>query len=263
MRRAHDLRPRFRRAHRALLRGPLAERRGRDGGGPAREPAGAAGHPARGGDDRARARPAARRADRRRAITPRWSPTAVARGDARAREARASPSTCGVSINNLTLNEIDVGDYRTFLKLNPPLRGEEERLALVEALAAGLIDVIVSDHDPQDVETKRLPFGEAAAGAIGRRDDAFGGPAAGRRRAHLTLPRLFRAMSLAAGGNPAGCPPGGWRSARPPTSSASIPSALCARSRHAAFALPQHAVRRGAARGRVKLTLVAGNVAHE
>ena len=77
------------------------------------------------------------------------------------------PVTCGVSINHLTLNEIDVGDYRTFLKLSPPLRGEDERLALVEALNAGLIDVIVSDHDPQDVETKRLPFAEAAAGAIG------------------------------------------------------------------------------------------------
>ncbi|MBN9369374.1 MAG: amidohydrolase family protein, partial [Comamonadaceae bacterium] len=70
--------------------------------------------------------------------------------------------TCGVSINNLTLNENDVGDYRTFCKVSPPLRTEDERLAIVAALAEGVIDVIVSDHDPQYVETKRQPFAEAA-----------------------------------------------------------------------------------------------------
>src|SRR6202142_1945156 len=85
---------------------------------------------------------------------------------ARARHA-GWPATCGASINHLTLNELDVGDYRTFLKLKPPLRPEDERLALVEALAVGLIDAICSDHDPQDVDTKRLPFAEAAAGAVG------------------------------------------------------------------------------------------------
>ena len=75
--------------------------------------------------------------------------------------------SCGVSINHLTLNENDVGDYRTFLKLNPPLRSETERRALVEGLASGVIDVIVSDHEGQDVETKRLPFAEAEPGAVG------------------------------------------------------------------------------------------------
>jgi len=75
--------------------------------------------------------------------------------------------SCGVSINHLTLNEIDVGAYRTFFKLAPPLRSEEDRLATVEALADGTIDVIVSGHDPQDVETKRHPFADAADGAIG------------------------------------------------------------------------------------------------
>lgn len=75
--------------------------------------------------------------------------------------------TCGISINNLTLNENDVGDYRTFCKVSPPLRHEDERLAMVEALAEGVIDVVVSDHDPQDVETKRQPFSEAANGALG------------------------------------------------------------------------------------------------
>ena len=75
--------------------------------------------------------------------------------------------TASASINHLTLNENDVGSYRTFLKTVPPLRAEDDRIALVQALAAGLIDVIMSDHDPQDVETKRLPFAEAAPGAIG------------------------------------------------------------------------------------------------
>jgi dihydroorotase len=75
--------------------------------------------------------------------------------------------SASVSINHLTLNENDIGPYRTFLKLSPPLRTEDDRLALVAAVASGLIDVIMSDHNPQDVETKRLPFAEAAAGAIG------------------------------------------------------------------------------------------------
>lgn len=75
--------------------------------------------------------------------------------------------TCGVSINSLTFNENDVGGYRTFFKLSPPLRSEEDRQAMIEALVEGVIDVVVSDHDPQDVETKRLPFAEAANGALG------------------------------------------------------------------------------------------------
>lgn len=75
--------------------------------------------------------------------------------------------TAGVSINHLALNEIDVGEYRTFFRLSPPLRAEEDRLAMVEALRDGTIDLIVSSHDPQDVDTKRLPFADAAIGAIG------------------------------------------------------------------------------------------------
>ena len=75
--------------------------------------------------------------------------------------------TCGASINHLTLNENDIGAYRTFLKIRPPLRAEEDRQAMVEALVDGTIDVIVSSHDPQDEDTKRLPFAEAADGAIG------------------------------------------------------------------------------------------------
>ncbi|GLS42527.1 dihydroorotase [Methylobacterium brachythecii] len=77
------------------------------------------------------------------------------------------PVTCGVSVNNLVLNEGDIGHYRTFCKLSPPLRSEADRHAVIAALNEGVIDVIVSDHNPQDVETKRLPFAEAADGALG------------------------------------------------------------------------------------------------
>ncbi len=80
---------------------------------------------------------------------------------------RGANVTCGVSINHLTLNENDIGEYRTFFKLSPPLRGEDDRVAMVQALADGTIDIIVSSHDPQDVDTKRLPFADAADGAIG------------------------------------------------------------------------------------------------
>ena len=75
--------------------------------------------------------------------------------------------TSGVSINNLSLNENDIGDFRTFLKLSPPLRREEDREALVQGIKDGLIDVIVSDHKPEDEESKRLTFSQAATGASG------------------------------------------------------------------------------------------------
>jgi dihydroorotase len=102
--------------------------------------------------------------------------------------------TAAASINHLTLNELDIGPYRTFLKLAPPLRGEDDRKQLVEALASGLIDVVMSDHNPQDVETKRLPFAEAAPGAIGIETML----AAALRLVHsgeLKLMTLLRAMS--------------------------------------------------------------------
>lgn len=90
----------------------------------------------------------------------------AAQAVARAKADGAS-ATAGVAIHNLCLNENDVGEYRTFFRLTPPLRAEEDRLAMIEALKDGTIDVIVSSHDPQDVDTKRLPFADAAAGAIG------------------------------------------------------------------------------------------------
>ena len=75
--------------------------------------------------------------------------------------------TTGVSINNLSLNENDIGDFRTFLKLSPPLRTENDRQSLAEAVNDGTIDVIVSDHKPEDEESKRLTFAQAATGATG------------------------------------------------------------------------------------------------
>ncbi|MGN6470431.1 MAG: dihydroorotase [Rhizobiaceae bacterium] len=75
--------------------------------------------------------------------------------------------SAGVAIYNLALNENDVGEYRTFFRLSPPLRAEDDRLAMIEALRNGTIDIVVSSHDPQDVDTKRLPFADAEAGAIG------------------------------------------------------------------------------------------------
>ena len=73
----------------------------------------------------------------------------------------------GVSINNLSLNENDIGDFKTFMKVSPPLRKEGDRKALIQGIKDGLIDVIVSDHKPEDEESKRLPFAQAAEGSIG------------------------------------------------------------------------------------------------
>ena len=75
--------------------------------------------------------------------------------------------SCGVSINNLSLNENDIGDFKTFLKLSPPLRTEQDRISLVDALNDNTIDVIVSDHKPEDEEQKRLTFAQSATGASG------------------------------------------------------------------------------------------------
>ncbi|WP_201831868.1 dihydroorotase [Microvirga zambiensis] len=112
----------------------------------------------------------------------------------RAAKGLGLPVTCGVSINHLSLNENDIGDYRTFLKLSPPLRHEDDRQAMIEALVDGTIDVIVSDHNPQDVENKRLPFAEAANGAVGLETLL----SAALRLVHeerISLPRLLNALS--------------------------------------------------------------------
>ncbi|MFU8776270.1 MAG: dihydroorotase [Roseovarius sp.] len=103
--------------------------------------------------------------------------------------------TAGTSIHHLTLNELDVSDYRTFFKIKPPLRSEDDRQAVIEALREGLIDIISSMHTPQDEESKRLPFEEAASGAVALETLL---PVALRlyHAEALDLPALFRAMSL-------------------------------------------------------------------
>ena len=110
-------------------------------------------------------------------------------------KARGLAVTCGVSINHLTLNENDIGSYRTFFKVRPPLRSDEDRRAMVEGIASADIDVIVSSHDPQDADVKRRPFSEAADGAVGLETLL----AAGLRLVHggdLTLIELLRAMTV-------------------------------------------------------------------
>ncbi len=113
------------------------------------------------------------------------------------RRARANglDITAGTSIHHLTLNELDVAGYRTFFKVKPPLRAEDDRMAVVEAVRDGLIDTISSMHTPQDEESKRLPFEEAASGAVGLETLL---PAALRlyQSGDLTLAALFRALSL-------------------------------------------------------------------
>ena len=103
--------------------------------------------------------------------------------------------TAGTSMHHLTLNELDVSDYRTFFKVKPPLRSEEDRQATVEAVRSGLIDIIGSFHTPQDEESKRLPFEEAASGAVGLETML---PVLLRlyHSGELELPTLFRALSL-------------------------------------------------------------------
>ena len=103
--------------------------------------------------------------------------------------------TAGTSIHHLTLNELDVADYRTFFKVKPPLRSEDDRRAVIEAVRSGLIDIISSMHTPQDEESKRLPFEEAASGAVALETLL---PAAMRlyHAEQLDLPTLFRALAL-------------------------------------------------------------------
>ncbi len=170
--------------------------------------------------------------------------------------------TAGVSINNLTFNENDIGAYRTFFKLAPPLRDEAQRVALAEAVAEGLIDVIVSDHNPQDVETKRLTFAEAAHGAAGLETML----SAGLRLVEagiVTLPRLLGAMSTAPS-RILGLPSGTLAVGAPADVIAFDPEepwvftreAMRGRSRNSPFDEAKMV-------GRVKATVVGGRIVHE
>src|SRR4029077_2129187 len=113
----------------------------------------------------------------------------------RSAKARKLPVTCGVSINHLTLNENDIGPYRTFFKVRPPLRSDDDRTAMIRGVASGEIDVTVSSHDPQDADDKRRPFAEATDGAVGLETLL---PAALRlyHSGELTLLTLFKALTL-------------------------------------------------------------------
>ena len=109
-------------------------------------------------------------------------------------KAQGLPVSCGVSVNHLVLNENDVGAYRTFFKLSPPLRSEDDRQALVAGLDEGTIDVVVSSHDPQSADTKRLPFAEAEFGATGLQT-LFSAGLGLCHQNELSLGRLIDALS--------------------------------------------------------------------
>lgn len=116
-------------------------------------------------------------------------------GVLRRAKAEGMAVSAGTSVHHLTLNTFDVDDYRTFFKVKPPLRSEEDRMATVEALAEGVIDIVSSMHTPQDEESKRLPFEEAASGAVALETLL---PACLQlvHAGHLDLPALFRALAL-------------------------------------------------------------------
>jgi dihydroorotase len=189
-------------------------------------------------------------------VTNRLSLEVIARA-----KADRHPVSCSTSINHLTLNETDIGDYRTFLKLAPPLRSEVERQSLVQAVASGLVDAIVSDHNPQDVETKRLPFAEAANGAIGLETML----SAALRLVHcgdISLPQLIAAMTV----RPAtilGLPQGRLAKGAPadlvrfdPDEPFVVdPTKLHSRCRNTPFDEAR-------LQGRVKLTMVAGEIVY-
>lgn len=169
--------------------------------------------------------------------------------------------TAGTSIHHLTLNDLDVGDYRTFFKVKPPLRSEDDRMATVEAVASGLIDIVSSMHTPQDEEEKRLPFEEAAAGAVGLQTLL---PAALRlvHAGAMDLARLFRALSL----NPArrfGLPGGTLEPGAPADLILFDPDTPFVLDRFTLLSKSKNTPFDGARmQGRVRATLVGGRIVH-
>ena len=115
-----------------------------------------------------------------------------------AAKARGLRITCDTAPPYFALNDLAVGDYRTFGKLVPPLRAEEDRQAVVEGLKDGTIDAIVSDHRPQDQDSKRVPFAQAEPGGIGL-ETLLPISLELVHNGHLTLPQLFRLLSSGAG----------------------------------------------------------------
>jgi dihydroorotase len=113
-----------------------------------------------------------------------------------AAKARGLPITCGVSAHHLTLNELDVGSYYTYRKVRPPLRSDADRAAMVEGVASGVIDVIVSSHEPQGADTKRQPYASAAAGTVGL-ETLLPAALSVMHNGHVTLPQILAALTSA------------------------------------------------------------------
>lgn len=105
-----------------------------------------------------------------------------------------SSVTCGISINNLKLNENDIGTYRTFFKVRPPLRSEADRSFLLENISNDIVDIITSNHDPQGTESKRLPFEEAEYGAVGI-ETLLSASLSLYHEGHISLPKLIKKLT--------------------------------------------------------------------
>lgn len=108
---------------------------------------------------------------------------------------RGLPITAGVSIHHMLFNEHDIGDYKTFFKVKPPLRSKTDQAAVIRAVASGVIDIVCSMHTPQSEELKRLPFSEAASGAIGL-ETLLSAALSLYHKNQITLPILFRALAF-------------------------------------------------------------------
>ncbi len=113
-----------------------------------------------------------------------------------AAKARGLPITCGVSAHHLLLNELDIGSYYTFRKVRLPLRSEADRAAMVEGVASGVIDVIVSSHEPQGADTKRQPFAAAAFGSVGL-ETLLPAALSLHHEGHASLSHVIRALTAA------------------------------------------------------------------
>ncbi|UYN97891.1 MAG: dihydroorotase [Enhydrobacter sp.] len=111
-------------------------------------------------------------------------------------KARGLRITCDTAPPYFALNDLAVGDYRTFGKLVPPLRSEKDRVAVVEGLKSGIIDAVVSDHRPQDQDSKRVPFAQAEPGGIGL-ETLLPISLELAHNGEITLPRLFQRLSSA------------------------------------------------------------------
>ena len=122
--------------------------------------------------------------------------TAEAVDCVRRAKARGLRVTCEAAPHHFSLTDLDVGDYRTFAKMAPPLRSEENRAAIVEGLKDGTIDAIAPDHAPHDQESKRLPMAHAANGIVGL-ETLLPLSLELYHRGHMTLIDLLRRLTLA------------------------------------------------------------------